>query len=242
MRDPSVETRLLETARRLHEGYPDSPFATICNLQFPMLFVPLSPLPIGAGFRRKLSVVRSQFSATLPALAVTAARRRSFGLFIPYSLFPVPCSLFPIPYLVLPFLPICNLKSAMLSVRLSSPRTPPRRQSLPAGAPGRSGRFFAPPWTCRRSQRVMRGATARSPMARKSIGSGPSLSRPRRALRRLASLEVNKARAILQAGLWIIGDEHLQLFAGGHQPFLQIENSPAGPQTHHQFLGVERLG
>ena len=127
MRDPSVETRLLETARRLHEGYPDSPFATICNLQFPMLFVPLSPLPIGAGFRRKLSVVRSQFSATLPALAVTAARRRSFGLFIPYSLFPVPCSLFPIPYSVLPFLPICNLKSAMLSVRLSSPRTPPRR-------------------------------------------------------------------------------------------------------------------
>ena len=75
-----------------------------------------------------------------------------------------------------------------------------------------------------------------------TLDSQDSNSRRTPALRRLASLEVNKARAILQVGLWIIGDEHLQLFAGGHQPFLQIENSPAGPQTHHQFLGVERLG
>jgi len=62
MRDPSVETRLLEPARRLHDGYPDSPFAP-----------------------HRL-----------------AALRRSFGLFIPYSLFPVPYSLFPIPYSLFP--------------------------------------------------------------------------------------------------------------------------------------------
>ena len=87
MRDPSVETRLLEPARRLHDGYPDSPFAP-----------------------HRLATLR-----------------RSFGLFIHYSPFTIHYSSFTIYYSGFPFLPICNLKFAMLSLRLSSLRTPPRR-------------------------------------------------------------------------------------------------------------------